>query len=122
MISQLEELEITGSMNIKWLNFIIQNRVLRFLNINWALDLQQWTMIVENLPYLDELKTQWHSSNKGNGLIALMNGDTNLKRVTFDMRHKIENHTILRDSLYPRWQIDGETQDIMKEIVFIRNN
>lgn len=83
---------------------------------------EQWTKVANELPLLEEIKTYWMSRDEGNGLITNMNGETNLKRVTFNMKLTEENHINLRDLLLPKWQIDGELKDNMTEITFARNN
>lgn len=108
--------------NEKWLNSIVKNQKLRSLNIQYTLNDKQWKLIAGNLPLLDEIKTYWESRNECNGLIDLMNRETNLKKVTLNMKVLPENYTILSDLLYPKWQIDEEFRNNLQEITLVRNN
>lgn len=130
VFDQLVELEIIGLShtivytNSKWFNFVVKNhKLLKILNINYKLNVEQWKLIADNLPLIEEISTYWLSRNDGSGLIAIMNRETNLKVVTLNMELSTarENYTDLCDLLYPKWQIDGELKSVMSKITFLRN-
>lgn len=123
LFEQLLSFEISApfmSTN-KWIKFIDRNNKLDKLNIHWMLDLNEWTMIVDNLPNLAGVKTKWQSNYEENGLINLMSRETKLKKVTFVIGLLKVNSTALCDLLFPRWQIERKL-DSLKEITFIRND
>lgn len=122
VFGKLKELEIYGSHS--WMNFIIRNHELRVLNITWMMNLNGWTTIVENLPNLVEIQVTWrpHDSNQQNGIISLMSRETNLKKVTFRFGYSRQEYNILRGLLHPKWQFEGQVEDHMPNITFIRSN
>lgn len=114
--------------NHNWTNFIIRNHELRILNTNsLVMDLNEWKMIVDNLPYLVEIKSIFSSNHfeknkQENGLMSLMSRETNLKKVTFQYEYTKKLPTILRDLINSKWRLEEEFQDHMKEITCVRND
>lgn len=128
VFDRLKEIEIGQSnysgTNVNWLRFIATNRGLQILKANYMLNSEQWRLIGDNLPLLEEVQTHWKSSDYGNELINIMNRETNLKKVKLITLLSLDNFTALCDSLHPKWRIDGELPNVMfvPEITFLRNN
>lgn len=120
---ELEELEIRINLiSNEFIRFIASQQTLRVLYIfPCILDLQQWMMLVENMPNLIEIKTQWTSDRENDGLISLMEKEINVKRITILWILK-KNLAILRSLVNStEWQIEGETEGTLQNVTFIRS-
>lgn len=124
---RLKKLHIHGTSNPfdnNWPYFIAQNHELQTLDTDrLIITLNEWIMIVNNLPHLVEIKADWMPSDHRNELISLMSEQTNLKRITFKyhIHYSRDDYAILRNLVHSKWRIDGRVQDRMAAISFIQN-
>lgn len=122
LFDELEELEIRiNLMSNEFIRFITNQQTLKVLYIfPCVLDLQQWMVIVENMPNLIEIKTQWTPDRENDGLISLMDKEINVKRITILWILK-KNCAVFRNLVKSKWQIEDETQGILQNVTFIRS-
>lgn len=123
---QLEEFEFVWPSRYlfanEWVEFIKRQQKLKSITIlcKWTgLNLQQWKSIIETLPQLEVINTQWYSYQGSDGIAGVMAMETKVKKFIF--HRMIDNeYNSLKKIIGEDWQIEGTEQRYMEKVTFIR--
>lgn len=79
-----------------------------------------WMSIIQNVPQLEVIKTNWkHSRMNDDGITGVMIAETNLRKVIF-VKMPGHEYNIVKDMIGREWRFEDSIQKSIEEVTFIR--
>lgn len=108
---------------LSFVEFMTKNHNVKFLNLlSGGFSLEQWMLIVENMPNLVKIQKWWGLTIENDFIFGLMATETNLKTVILFTKENEDCTTFWRRLVDSQWQVECERGSSNNIITFTRDH